>query len=412
MRILGVEPFTRLPGHHQWFATRTCQALAARGHEVKLLTHGGLLSASDERLTFPVLDAAARRTRAVEDGRRSVAVLDLSNARLRRMRVGLRTFRAAYALLRQEPYDVVHYFDAHPLDLLLSFYGHLGRRLKGRPVLIANCHFIRPSPVKGDAWEAAKDWLHRQVLLTLMQRHLDALVVLDPSLKSALLEWVKLPPEEANRILLLPLPMNTVELRSDRTEARRELNLRMDETVLLCLGTLRRDKRIDLALQAFNGIPCSRLVIAGPRCDLDAADIKRMILEYADPDRVTVEVAVLSEARMRAYLHAADVVLLPYSPGFKGQSGILTWACAAGRPVIASDVGVLGQTVREAGVGFTIEAGNVQSLRNAILEFLTLTPDTRAIIGQRCRDLARRFSWDVVCAELENCYRALVNPKS
>ncbi len=412
MRILGVEPFTRLPGHHQWFAMRTCQALAARGHEVKLLTHGGLLSAPDDRLTFPVLDATAPGTRAVEDGHRSATVLDLSNARLRRMRVGLRTFRAAYGLLRQEAYDVVHYFDAHPLDLLLSFYGHWGRRLKGRPVLIANCHFIRPSPMKDDAWEAAKHGLHRLVLLTLIRRHLDALIVLDPSLKNALLEWVQLPASETNRVWLFPHPMNTLEADYDQSQARRQLSLRLDETVLLCLGTLRRDKRIDLTLQAFNGIPSSRLVIAGPRCDLDAAEIKRMVLEYADPARVTLEVAVLSEARMRAYLAAADVVLLPYSPGFKGQSGILTWACAAGRPVIASDVGVLGQTVREAGIGFTIEPGNVQSLRNAILEFLTLTPDTRAILGQRCRDLAMRFSWDVVCEELENCYRVLMNRKS
>src|SRR5690349_19343989 len=63
LKILGVEPYTRLRGHAEWFATRICEGIALRGHDTTLLTFGGISSeARSSGPTFKLLDVASVRS--------------------------------------------------------------------------------------------------------------------------------------------------------------------------------------------------------------------------------------------------------------------------------------------------------------------------------------------------------------
>lgn len=79
---------------------------------------------------------------------------------------------------------------------------------------------------------------------------------------------------------------------------------------------------------------------------------------------------------------AADVVLAPYL-WHKGSSGVLYWATAFGKPVIAQDYGAMGAEVRAFGLGLTVRCGNVEDLAGAMETALgkngIATPDAATI---------------------------------
>src|SRR5205085_173798 len=66
----------------------------------------------------------------------------------------------------------------------------------------------------------------------------------------------------------------------------------------------------------------------------------------------------------------ASVVVLPYT-SFASQSGVLHDAYAQGRPVIVTDVGALGETVREDGTGVVIPSGDAATLAQSIERILS-----------------------------------------
>jgi len=62
---------------------------------------------------------------------------------------------------------------------------------------------------------------------------------------------------------------------------------------------------------------------------------------------------------------ASDVVLLPYIKHF-GSSGVLSLSAAAGKMVIASDEGLVGQKVRKHNLGWLFPSGNVEGLKKCM----------------------------------------------
>ena len=229
----------------------------------------------------------------------------------------------------------------------------------------------------------AHNSIYPYVLRRLIREDLDALILLDDSLKDELLSRLKLSGPAGNKVHVLPHGMDEPLDASDKEGARRRLNLSPNETVFLLFGGLRKDKRIDLALEAIKGFPSCRLVIAGEACDYDAAAVQELIRTRGCGNSVSTEIRYVDEDRMHDYFLAADAVILPYAADFQGQSGILTKACSHGKCVIASDVAAVGKTVREAGIGLVVEPESANKLKEAIHTFLLLKPEHRAQIGDQ-----------------------------
>jgi glycosyltransferase involved in cell wall biosynthesis len=62
-------------------------------------------------------------------------------------------------------------------------------------------------------------------------------------------------------------------------------------------------------------------------------------------------------------------VVLPYREA--SQSGVVPLAFANGRPVIATDVGALGEAVEDGVNGLLVESATVEGLRDAIVRLFT-----------------------------------------
>lgn len=156
-----------------------------------------------------------------------------------------------------------------------------------------------------------------------------------------------------------------------RETQRKRLGLSPDERLLLCFGGTRHDKGVDIAISSLAGTDRrTRLLVAGVEQDFD----RRLLLELAEAHRVENQLLLqlehVPEGDVVSLFSAADAVLLPYRPVFKGQSGPLAIAGSMGIPVIAADVPVLAETVTRFGLGRLFPAGDGVALNKLLREEL------------------------------------------
>jgi glycosyltransferase involved in cell wall biosynthesis len=71
------------------------------------------------------------------------------------------------------------------------------------------------------------------------------------------------------------------------------------------------------------------------------------------------------DEKLDLYLRACDWLLMPYRL-HEGSSGLLSGAAAAGRPVIASDYGLIGSRVASSHLGIVYPHLSVEGLAEAI----------------------------------------------
>ncbi len=119
---------------------------------------------------------------------------------------------------------------------------------------------------------------------------------------------------------------------------------------ILFFGALRRNKGVDVLLDAFAALtdPDLELVIAGR----GAADVEADVRAAAGRDRrIVAEIGFVPESRKHELFRSSDLVVLPYTQ-FSSQSGVLHDAYAHHRPVVVTDVGALGASVRSDGSGW------------------------------------------------------------
>ena len=164
----------------------------------------------------------------------------------------------------------------------------------------------------------------------------------------------------AERIAVVPLPSPVVQMASDHPSD--------DPKELLFFGTLRSNKGIDVLLNAIAAIPRDAPItfrFAG-RGD---ADLEDLLVRHARTDpRILVEIGWVPPERQAVLYARAWAVIVPYLPAFAAQSGTVRVAYSFGTPVIASDTGALGDTIRQDGSGWLTDPGNPRHLAARILE--------------------------------------------
>jgi len=202
----------------------------------------------------------------------------------------------------------------------------------------------------------------------------DRIIVAHESLRSRLVNEFDLP---ADRISVVPLPSPVVTMASDHpAEAPREL---------LFFGTMRRNKGIDVLLNAIAAIPRDAPLVfrfAG-RGD---HDLEELLIRHARTDpRIQVEIGWIPPERQATLYARAWAVVVPYLPAFAAQSGTVRVAYSFGTPVIASDTGALGETIRQDCTGWLAKPGDARDLANRMVEVVADEDGrhTRAIMAKR-----------------------------
>jgi glycosyltransferase involved in cell wall biosynthesis len=129
--------------------------------------------------------------------------------------------------------------------------------------------------------------------------------------------------------------------------------------------------------------------------------VQALARELGVDSRVEWRLGFVPDADVAARMREAAVVVLPYRR--TDASGVLATAIGHGRPVVVSDVGSLGETVREFGLGEVVPPGDAHALAEGCGRLLADPARLQAALeGTRAARAA--LTWDAAAAEHERVY--------
>ncbi|MBI4132366.1 MAG: glycosyltransferase [Candidatus Sungbacteria bacterium] len=185
----------------------------------------------------------------------------------------------------------------------------------------------------------------------------------------------------AAKVVTLPIFVDREAIASTRpTISRRERYPDFDFIVLM-VSRLNRDKRIDVALEAFaefrREFPRAGLVIVGE--GPERRSIESQIQNLALTGGVWLEGW---QDDLVSYYKTADLYLL--TSAFEGYGRTVIEAAAAGAPVVMTDVGVAGEIIRDGETGRVVPVGDSRALAQALADARRNYPAMQAM-AERAR---------------------------
>lgn len=185
------------------------------------------------------------------------------------------------------------------------------------------------------------------------------------------------------KAIYLPDPIDYCAAPSNLVrQLREQLNVWPNRRVFLLFGALDSRKGLYQLLEAIHhldGTTCQQicLVLAG-KADIDEqVHIQTLVqqLRNEKPIQIIEQYEFIPNRLSSAYFQLADVVLAPYQHHV-GMSGILLTAAAAGKPILSSCYGLMGQLTRIYELGLTVEAQFPEAIARGIGQCLSRPAQT------------------------------------
>ena len=238
-----------------------------------------------------------------------------------------------------------------------------------------------------DLQDRLRQWRNRFTLDRILAHpQLRTVLCLDPFAVEAL--KTDIPGErlrQRNHAKIVPLadPVRSAPSTSlDLVAYRAQLGIQADRRVFLLFGALDERKGIYQLLEAIELLQPALsqqmcLLLVGKTGTAERANIAQKIaaLRQQKPIQIIECYDFIPEDEVLAYFQLADVVLAPYQRHV-GMSGILLLAAAAGKPVLSTDYGLMGELVRRYRFGIVVDATQPSELMQALASCLTAAPET------------------------------------
>ncbi|MBF6335894.1 glycosyltransferase [Nocardia abscessus] len=179
---------------------------------------------------------------------------------------------------------------------------------------------------------------------------------------------------------------------------------------LVSVGRMVRRKGFDLAIAALAQLPDTELVIAGGESG-DDPEIRRLggvAAEHGVAERVRL-IGHVSRTAMPGLLRSADVVLC--TPWYEPFGIVPLEAMACGKPVVATAVGGLLDTVCDGTTGRLVAPATPEAVAAAVRPLLA-DPVLRETWGAAgLRRVRRGYSWDRIGARTLGAYQVLTSDR-
>lgn len=199
----------------------------------------------------------------------------------------------------------------------------------------------------------------------------------------------------------------------DRAKARDRLGLHPTSPVILVFGTIKPNKRLDLAIHALKSLvkvhPHAKLVIAGKLQDRDVdaelSLVKRLQLE----DNIIWKLTHQTDQEMGALFSAADIALFPYEWIY--QSGAILMAMSFKTPVVTTDVPGNASTVLSGENGLLVPVEDPLVLSQTLRELLE-DRDLGERLATNAFNLVREnYSWTAIAGDVLRFYDRVCDKK-
>jgi glycosyltransferase involved in cell wall biosynthesis len=224
-----------------------------------------------------------------------------------------------------------------------------------------------------------QQWRNRITLDRILQHpQLQTVFCLDPFAVAAL----KTDGDRAKIVTLADPVESAPSTALDLAAYRAQLGIETDRRVFLLFGALDGRKGIYQLLEAIELLPPALsqqmcLLLVGKTAATERANLERQIvaLRQHTPIQIIECYDFIPEEEVSNYFQLADTILAPYQRHV-GMSGILLLAAAAGKPVLSTDYGLMGELVRRYKLGIAVDATQPSELMQALARCLTAAPKT------------------------------------
>ncbi|MGZ0655064.1 glycosyltransferase family 4 protein [Coraliomargarita sp. W4R72] len=196
---------------------------------------------------------------------------------------------------------------------------------------------------------------------------------------------------------------------AERATARAELGFEADSFIYGCISRLDPQKNQLLLIEAFTTIaqqnPKAGLLICGPMTNADyAAKLEAAAQASGYADRIRILPPVTPDtAEHRGRFAALDCFVLPSRHEPFGIVVLEAWA--AGKPVIAANVGGLQRLVTDGQTGLKFESGQSAELINCMQQIAN-QPKLRVALTQAAQaEVKRSYTWPQIARQLEEIYQ-------
>ena len=174
---------------------------------------------------------------------------------------------------------------------------------------------------------------------------------------------------------------------------------------LLFFGVIRPNKGVHILLEALERLPgCDLTIAGGAEVPSYLERIRRLVRRFP-PGRVELIDRYVSEDEATDLFRRSRLVILPYTR-FTSQSGVLHMALAHGRPVVATEVGALGECVRGWRIGQVVPPGDGRGLAEAIE--LLLDPERHDAAIAAIARVRGELTWTKMAEATIDVYRSIV----
>jgi glycosyltransferase involved in cell wall biosynthesis len=216
----------------------------------------------------------------------------------------------------------------------------------------------------------------------------------------------------ANKIVINPNGVDVQRFRpgAGGDDARRELGIKDDEVVAGFVGTFGPWHGVEKLADAIKAIPANvplRFLLVGSG-SLHAEVEKQLENESG---RVIFTGSV-GHDRVPALLDACDILVAPHVPladgsEFFGSPTKVFEYMAAGKAIVASRLGQIGEVLADQETALLVQPGNVEELAAAIARLVD-SEELRKGLGARAREVAEReHTWTHNARRVLDAYKAL-----
>jgi glycosyltransferase involved in cell wall biosynthesis len=184
------------------------------------------------------------------------------------------------------------------------------------------------------------------------------------------------------KIVYLPDPVQIYSKSESKVdELKANLGIEANRRVFFLFGVLDGRKGIHQLLDAISTLSpalCEKicLLLVGKIAESDSSTLQNRIREISQalPVQIIVQDKFISEQEVPLYFQSADVVLALYQRHV-GMSGIVVQGAAVQKPLLSSDYGLMGETVRHWQLGLTVDSTIPTEIASCLTQFLTESPE-------------------------------------
>jgi glycosyltransferase involved in cell wall biosynthesis len=432
LKIMLVEPLAHWEGHFSTHTADIARALASADVDVTLLTFTGFIGRRDKAHPGIRIISVVKEKGGVPLFARMFAGLAyVIPSKLLRQELDclistLGTLLLALRLSKKDRYDAVHLLDGYTDDYSFVWFGSLCRRQN----LVFTLYYAAREAKLSNWWPEFKAAISsgkagtgiRLLLMRILEtkpisafrayqyrkavrnNHVAFICFTNPVRKS----YRHLPFYPKIVKMLRGTSVSGREA-MDKSQARAYLGISPDSNVLLHFGVNYIHKDYEVIFRALKDFGNEfSLVFAGRVDPGNEPNIPgQLARRHGLSERTIIFDKYIEDSDKRYYFLAADAIILSYHRSFKGISGVLSDAAPFGLPVIAADVGEIGQMVRNFNIGLTFKVGNDRSLQQAVRRFFNMSDEELLTLKRNLARFAEGRSWGVVAKQFITLYQAL-----